>query len=80
MYKPAGNASQVVVSNKSTSPWRRRMGSGSANGIWDVDGGACDPEPECHVALAILSPAFRRLKTKSPAGGKDRQRHNALGV
>jgi hypothetical protein len=27
------------------------------------------------VALAILSPAFQRLKTQSPAGGKDRQRH-----
>jgi hypothetical protein len=30
-----------------------------------------------HVALAISSPAFQRFKTKSPAGGKDRQRHNA---
>jgi hypothetical protein len=28
-----------------------------------------------HVALAILSPAFPRFRTKSPAGGKDRQRH-----
>jgi hypothetical protein len=27
------------------------------------------------VALAISSPAFQRLKTKSPAGGKDRQRY-----
>jgi hypothetical protein len=27
------------------------------------------------VALAILSPAFQGLKTQSPAGGKDRQRH-----
>jgi hypothetical protein len=33
---------------------------------------------KCHVALAISSPAFQRLKTKSPAGGKDRQRHNVL--
>jgi hypothetical protein len=29
------------------------------------------------VALAILSPAFWRLKITNPAGGKDRQRHNA---
>jgi hypothetical protein len=29
------------------------------------------------MALAILSPVFQSLKTKSPADGKDRQRHNA---
>jgi hypothetical protein len=29
------------------------------------------------VALAISSPAFQRFKTKSPADGKDRQRHSA---
>jgi hypothetical protein len=29
------------------------------------------------VALAILSPAFQGFETKSPADGKDRQRHNA---
>jgi hypothetical protein len=35
------------------------------------------PKARRFVALAISSPAFQCLKTKSPAGGKDRQRHTA---